>query len=193
MLKKTTALLLCFLPIGLLVQSCIYGDDTCGDLPESLPFFTYEAIELDAPPTIRLEQNFGGFLLVQADDVDFVAQQQPTVPLGWLNGRLLACSPLPDGYEGAKFPLDSVRMTSNRPYAPSRGIDRDLRTVMRDQQTNAGILQTPQFEPFTDQTLFWEFTLPPDTLFVPFRFEVELFRSDGTTLTATTGDIIWEE
>ena len=192
-MKKITCFLLLFLPIGMLMQSCIYGDDPCGDLPDTLPFFQYDGILLEHAPRVNSATGSGTFLVIQATGVDYLAQRTDA-PSPWRSaGGLLACSPLPDGYEGAKFPLDSVRVTSNRPFAPSRGIQFDLGAVLRNQETGTAISQTPQFEPFREERLFFEFTLPPDTLDVPFRFEVALFRSDGETLTATTGDMRWEQ
>ena len=187
-MKRILLATLFFLPIGLLVHSCVISDDTCGDLPTALPFFTYEGIETFVVPIV--DNNQDGFVNVHPTGVDFTAQMMDA-PSRWSNGSLLACSPLPDGYEGAKVPLDSVVVTSLRPYAPSRDVDFDLRAVVAfDNKSIAA--ETPQFRGWVEEGFWLQFTLPPDTLDVPFQFKIDLFRQDGETFSTTTDEMVWQ-
>ena len=162
------------------------GDD-CGPFDID-PYFDYSAIEVSAPETVTTDD---AALTVWPEEIEYLATSHFPVVRGF--GSLYACSPAPNGYEGQKFENTRFELRSNRPYAPSRGIDLDLGSVAAYDGVSIGT-SAPQFSSpdFGDEMLL-QLTIPPDTPGVPFRFELIVTKADGTTVVGESPEVTWVE
>ena len=188
-MKKIIVLSLLFLPVSFFYLACTGGGltDDCGPF-DTDPYFDYSALGISAPDTVTVAS---AALTIRPEEIEYLATSH--FPRMNSFGSLYACSPLPDGYEGQKFENTRFELRSNRPYAPSRGIDVDLATVAAHDGIAIGT-STPQFEvpDFGDEMLL-QLTIPPDTLGIPFHFELTITKADGTTVVGESAEVFWVE
>ena len=181
---KSILLLLAFFVISLCFSGCPICN--CGQVD---PFFDYSSASMESPDVVAAGDSL--VVLFVPEDLSFLAESNCTH--GWGNA-LYACSCVGPGYMGPKHLLTEINITSNVPFNSTLGTN--LNSVSRYNLEHL-LTTIPDWD--TDSTYYYggygsfqvSISEQPDSTVGPFRITVEVTKSSGETITATSEEIIW--
>ncbi len=156
-----------------------------------LPHFDYQALKIKANTPVV---SFGLTLNVEADSVVYLARQ------GAGDFRLIssawACDP--DGHDGPRFFIKSLNIYADRDFNDTLPEGAVLNSLFYQNGGDVLYPLTPNFQPSD----FWQFESgirpielgtyeKPRDLGVPFRFRIEVEKTNGEKLTAESAEIFF--
>lgn len=176
-----------------LAEACI--DCDCGHV---LPFFDYQAIALETPET-EITSDFK--LNIKVDSVSYLAVTEPMPHFHWTNSAW-ACSCNFSGESGPKYNVEKFNIYADRAFNDTLPAGASLNTLFWEVNGDA-ITVLKEDEALNN---FWAFgeleediraiqlltQEKPNELNTPFKFRVEIVKSNGVMLTAETGDIVFK-
>ncbi|HLP92466.1 MAG TPA: hypothetical protein VK168_00435 [Saprospiraceae bacterium] len=176
-----------------LAEACI--DCGCGHV---LPFFDYQALVLDTPET-EIASDFK--VNIKADSVSYLAVTEPRLHFH-LSSSAWACSCNFSGDSGPKYAIDKLNIYADRAFNDTLPAGASLNTLFWALNGDAVTL----LQKDAANHNFWAFGdseesisaiellthEKPKELNVPFTFRVEIVKSNGTTLSAETGEIVFK-
>lgn len=171
-----------------LAEACF--DCGCGDV---LPFFDYASIVAETPePEVTAEFR----LNIMAEEVSYLAMAAPH--FHW-NNTALACSCSFNGDSGPKYTVEKLNIYADRAFNDTLPSGASLNSLFL-------VLNGDALSPLEENAAlnyFWSFdgevrAIPlimhekPLERNTPFRFRVELLKSDGNVLNAETEEVVFQ-
>jgi hypothetical protein len=192
---KAIAILLTLFSLAV-ADSCI---SPC-NCPKADPYFDYHGLDLfqinpPATPTQTLD------LMIQPNTVEYLSQVQKPCGLGLL-GKAYACSCIVDGEMGDKYEIEAIKVFADRQFSASIDSTESLHPLFQVTVLSEGvekIISVKDVTPANPIGFRWESNAlllqlqdRPVHIGVPYTFTVELRKTSGELLTATTQPVVWQ-
>jgi hypothetical protein len=173
-------------------EACSKNDDIDCACPDVLPFFDYKALKVGAnTPTVSLNLD----MRIEADSVEYLAAAPVRNDFGIISSAW-ACSCLWDGHDGPKHTIQSLNIYADRDFNDTLPAGASLNSLFYQHGGDVLYFMSPDFQPND----FWKFDSgirpievttfeKPKQLAVPFRFKIEVVKTNGDTLRVETGEI----
>lgn len=176
-----------------LAEACI--DCDCDHV---LPFFDYQALTLETPET-EITSDFK--LNVKADSISYLALADPKPHFHWISSAW-ACSCNFSGESGPKYTVEKLNIYADQAFNDTLPAGASLNSLFWALNGDA----VTALEEDAAYNYFWAFGESeediramqllthekPTALDTPFKFRVEIVKSNGAVLTAETGEIVFK-
>lgn len=193
---KKVLILFCVSYALTLFNAC--EDDLNCNCPPVVDFFDFGSMEFSTTSN-QVSPQEEVRLFLEPQDLEFLAQAAPdrSCKRPWFINTAFACSCIPNGWEGLKFSIENLTITSDADFAEQAPAGTDLSTVfeVRDPQTNETVpLQSVQDKStlfFPEEGVIFTLLTPPSADQIhTFTIEIE---KNGAILQASTDAITWTE
>lgn len=193
---KKVLILFCVSYVFTLFNAC--EDDLNCNCPPVVNFFDFGNMAFStASNQVSPQEEVRLFLELQ--DLNFLAQAVPLKPCKrpWFISTAFACSCIPDGWDGLKFPIEKLTIISDADFAEEAPAGTDLSEIFKVR--NPQMSETVPLQSIQDKSILFRpeediiFTLlsPPSADQIhTFTIEIE---KNGTTLQASTNAVTWTE
>ena len=183
---KITFLFGLYIMLHFVAASC---DPDCNCANVEFPFFDYRALQVKTnnPATDKVLK-----IDISLDSIFFLAEASPRRGSGFITSAA-ACDCLGNGDRGDKFPIVSIDVFANQDFSDQLPQDSSLISLFEvnwvDIATDAPrTVYGPLFGRFDHPTRLTTASLPQN-MEQPFLFTIRIIKSDGTTITAQTGEV----
>ena len=198
-MKKQTKILFVFATYFclLLFDSCSNPDDglNCGGGNQP-PFYDFQSLNI-TPNQNEISIGDQLELTLELSEFSYLAFHRPTFSLGLIN-KAYGCSPLPPGYDGPKFPIEKIELTSDQNFNNDFPADSSLNELVVLKYfndivplTQADMNQINFEEPENTQKIL-TIEATPDELNIEHTFTLKITKSNGDIVENSISGIVWK-
>jgi len=180
----------------MIFDSCSVSDDgiDCGNI-NAPPFYDFKSLII-SPNQNEISNGEKLELTIQLDELEYLTFVQPKFSFGLLN-KAYGCTPLPPGYDGPKFPIATIEVSSNQDFNSDNLANSLLNKFITLRYFDELI---PLDQANIDQLNFIEadhstkgliLETTPDSLNIEHTFTIKITKSNGEIIENSVSGVVW--